>query len=99
VDPGIMHLKSYVTSLGRNTVIATKRYAKDVALRDLSVIIVPEGEEYAADTLTVGDTVIMPAGHPRALELVCKAGFRVVSMDMSEYEKCGGALTCLSLLL
>jgi dimethylargininase len=99
VDPRIMHLKSYVTSLGRNTVIATKRYAKHVALRGLSAIIVPEGEEYAADTLTVGDTVIMPVGRPRALELVRKAGFRIVSIDMSEFEKCGGALTCLSLLL
>ena len=99
VDPGIMHLKSYVTSLGRDTVIATKRYANHVALRGLSVITVPKDEEYAADTLTVGDTVIMPMGHPRALELVRKAGFKVVSLDMSEFEKCGGALTCLSLLL
>jgi dimethylargininase len=99
VDPGIMHLKSYVTSLGSKTVIATKRYAKHIALRGLSVIIVHEGDEYAADTLTVGDTVIMPAGHPRALELVRKAGFRAISLDMSEFEKCGGALTCLSLLL
>lgn len=99
VDPEIMHLKSYVTSLGRDTVISTKRYAKHMALAGLSVIVVPEGEEYAADTLTVGDTVIMPEGHPLAQELVCEAGFRVVSLDMSEFEKCGGALTCLSLLL
>jgi dimethylargininase len=97
-DPGIMHLKSYVTSLGRDTVISTKRYANHAALRGLSVITVPEGEEYAADTLTIGDTVIMPEGHPRASELVREAGFRVVSMGMSEFEKCGGALTCLSLL-
>jgi dimethylargininase len=99
VDPKIMHLKSHVTSLGRNTVIATRRYANHPALRDLSAIIVPESEEYAADTLTVGDTVIMPAGRPRASELVRRAGLRVVTLDMSEFEKCGGALTCLSLLV
>ena len=99
VDPRIMHLKSYVTSLGRNTVIATNRYSKHVALSGLSAIIVPEGEEYAADTLTIGDTVITPLGYPHASELVRKAGFRVIAIDVSEFEKCGGALTCLSLLL
>ena len=99
VDPRMMHLKSYVTSLGRNTVMVTKRFAEHVELRGMSTIIVPEGEEYAADTLTVGDTVLMPLGRPRASELVRKAGFKVISLDMSEFEKCGGALTCLSLLL
>jgi dimethylargininase len=99
VDPAIMHLKSYVTSLGGDTVIATDRYSGHSALKGLDTIFVPKGEEYAADTLTIGDTVIMPAGHSRAQEAVRKAGFRVVSLDMSEFEKCGGALTCLSLLL
>lgn len=98
-DPRIMHLKSYVTSLGGDTVIATKRFSEHPALMGMSKIIVPEGEEYAADTLTIGDTVLMPSGRPRSMELVRKAGFKVLAMDMSEFEKCGGALTCLSLLL
>jgi dimethylargininase len=80
-------------------VIATDRYSGHSALNGLNTIIVPKGEEYAADTLTIGDTVVMPEGHSRAQEAVRKAGFRVVSLDMSEFEKCGGALTCLSLLL
>lgn len=97
-DPEIMHLKSYMTCLGRDTVIASKRFSKHRALRGLSVIVVPDEEAYAADTLTVGDTVIMPARMPRSEALVREAGFEVVPLDVSEFEKCDGAVTCLSIL-
>jgi dimethylargininase len=97
-DPGIMHLKSYVTSLGGGRVIATKTYARHPALDGLDVLVIPEGEEYAADTLTVGDTVLMPAGYPRSHEMVRAAGYEVIPMDVGEIEKCDGALTCLSIL-
>jgi len=97
-DPGIMHLKSYVTSLGRGRVVATKKYSTNPALEGLEVLVIPDGEEYAADTLTVGDTVLMPAGYPRSHEMVREAGYEVIPMDVGEIEKCDGALTCLSIL-
>ena len=98
IDPEIMHLKSYVTYLGRNTAIASQRLSKHQALAGLSVIEVPDEEAYAADTLAVGDAVIMPAGMPKSEALVRKAGFEVVPFDVSEFEKCDGAVTCLSIL-
>jgi len=67
-------------------------------LAGMNVIIVPHGDEYAADTLTIDDTVLMPAGRERAHELVREAGFKVIALDMSEIEKCDGAMTCLSLI-
>ncbi|MEE8355510.1 MAG: arginine deiminase family protein [Candidatus Bathyarchaeia archaeon] len=97
-DPGIMHLKSYVTSLGRGRVVATRKYSTHPALEGLEVLVIPDGEEYAADTLTVGDTVLMPAGYPRSHEMVRAAGYEVIPMDVGEIEKCDGALTCLSIL-
>jgi len=97
-DPGIMHLKSYVTYLGRGVAIATEKYSRHPALEGLHILIPPEGEEYAADTLAVGDTVLMAEDHEAAHRLVRDAGFDVISMDVSEIEKCDGALTCLSIL-
>ena len=97
-DPEIMHLKSYVTSLGGGRVVATKKYSSHPALDGLDVLVIPEGEEYAADTLMVGDTVLMPAGYPRSHEMVREAGYEVIPMDVGEIEKCDGALTCLSIL-
>jgi dimethylargininase len=97
-DPGIMHLKSYVTSLGGGRVVATRKYSTHPALKGLEVLVIPDGEEYAADTLTVGDTVLMPAGYPRSHDMVRAAGYEVILMDVGEIEKCDGALTCLSIL-
>ncbi len=98
VDPEIMHLKSYVTYLGRDTVILSRRYVSHPALDGLKTVVVPDGEGYAADTLTIEDTVLMPASCPRAHELVRREGFKVIPLDMSEIEKCDGAMTCLSVL-
>ena len=97
-DPGIMHLKSYLTYLGKGIAIATEKYSRHPALEGLHILIPPEGEEYAADTLAVGDTVLMAQGHEEAQRLVRDAGFDVVPLDVSEIEKCDGALTCLSIL-
>ncbi|MCJ7464865.1 MAG: arginine deiminase family protein [Thermoplasmata archaeon] len=98
-DPSIVHLKSYVTYLGRDFVISMKRYSKHPTLKGFTVLVVPEDEGYAADTLTIGDTVLMARGRPKSQALVKDAGFDVVSLDVSEIEKCEGALTCLSLIL
>ena len=97
-DPEIMHLKSYVTSLGGGRVVATKKYSGHPALDGLDVLVIPEGEEYAADTLTVGETILMPAGYPSSHQMVREAGYEVIPMEVEEIEKCDGALTCLSIL-
>jgi len=97
-DPSIVHLKSYVTYIGRGIMIAAERYAGHRALRGFEVVVVPEGEEYAADTLAIGDTVLMPSGLPRAHEAVRELGFDVVPLEVSEFEKCEGAITCLSII-
>jgi len=97
-DSSIMHLKSYVTCLNGDTVIASRRFSKHPALAGLTVVTVPDKEAYAADTLTVGSTVLMPAGMPESAALVKAAGFEVIPVDVGEFEKCDGAVTCLSIL-
>jgi dimethylargininase len=97
-DKEIMHLKSYITSLGNDKVIVTKKYSNHPIFEGIERLVIPSGEEYAADTLTIGDTVLMPTGYPRSHEMVRKAGYKVILMKIGEIEKCDGALTCLSIL-
>ena len=98
IDPSIVHLKSYVTYLSNDTMITTRAYANHPALKGFTVLIVPDDEWYAANTLAIEDTVLMPKGRPRAHAIVGEASFNVVPMDVGEFEKYEGALTCLSLL-
>jgi len=97
-DPYIVHLKSHVTYLSGKTIVCRKSYADHPALEGYELLIVDDNEAYAANTLTIGNVVIMPAGFERTAETVSEAGYEVICLDVSEFEKCEGALTCLSIL-
>ena len=94
----VLHLKSACTYLGENYVITSKGHFNMRHLRDYNKIIVPKGEEYAADCLAVNGTVLMAKGYPKTRRLIEKEGFSVKELDMSEFRKGEGALTCLSIL-
>jgi dimethylargininase len=96
-DLGIMHIKSHVTYLDRNTILVNPRYYDDPVLEPYSKIVLPNDESHSANTLTIGEVVIMSARHIKTSRLVKDAGFDVIQLDMNEFEKCDGALTCLSI--
>jgi dimethylargininase len=64
----------------------------------LKKIVVPKGEEYAADCLAINGTILIAKGYPRTEKLVEKEGFSVETLEMSEFHKGEGALTCLSIV-
>jgi len=97
-DSRIIHLKSHVTYLGEDTFATTRRYAQHPLLLDYTKILIPDHEAYAANTLTCNGSVLMPKGHIDSIQLLKDAGFDVLPHDVSEFEKCEGALTCLSIL-
>ena len=95
----VLHLKSACTYLGNGVVILSKGCFDTKVLQGLGKIFVPKGEEYAADCLAVNGTVLIAKGHAETRKLVEKEGFRVEELEISEFRKGDGALTCLSILL
>ncbi|MCJ7424919.1 arginine deiminase family protein [Candidatus Bathyarchaeota archaeon] len=95
----VLHLKSACTYLGNGVVILSKGCFDTSILQGLGKIIVPRGEEYAADCLAVSGTVLIARDHAETRKLVEKEGFRVEELEMSEFRKGDGALTCLSIIL
>ncbi|OLS28715.1 MAG: N(G),N(G)-dimethylarginine dimethylaminohydrolase [Candidatus Heimdallarchaeota archaeon AB_125] len=94
----IVHLKSYIKYLGKETVITTADYKNHPLLKNLKLVIIPKEEYYSINCLPVADTVIMSDKYSFAKKAVLDAGFDVVSLNMSEFEKCQASLTCLSIL-
>lgn len=94
----VLHLKSACTYLGSKYVVLAKRHFNTNLLQDLRKIVVPKGEEYAADCLAINGTVLIAEGYPRTKKLVEKEGFSVEVLEMSEFRKGEGALTCLSIV-
>jgi len=95
---GVLHLKSACTYLGGNYVVMAEGFFETDLLRNYGKIVVPKGKEYAADCLAVNGTVLVAKGYPETHRLIEKAGFSAREMDVSEFRKGDGALTCLSIL-
>jgi dimethylargininase len=95
----VLHLKSACTYLGNEVVILSRGCFDTNVLQGLGKIIVPREEEYAADCLAVNETVLMAKGHAETKRVVEKEGFQVEELEISEFRKGDGALTCLSIIL
>lgn len=98
-DPAVMHLKSHVSHIRDGTVLVTRAFAGKPAFAGEERLIVPLGEDYAANVLSVNGTVLMPKGFPRTKALLEEEGVDVIVLEMTEFPKCDGAMTCLSILL
>lgn len=92
-----LHLKTDINVVAENTVLASKALAARPEFSEYRVITVPEDEAYAANSLLVNQTLLVPKGFPRTLELVQGLGPKVRIVDTSEFRKMDGGLTCLSL--
>src|SRR5262249_11424456 len=87
-----LHLKSAVTALPDVTVVGCEPLVYDPA-RWRSSLPVPE-EGGAHVVLLDGSTVLMSSRAPATRALFESRGLRVVGVDISEYEKLEGCVTC-----
>jgi dimethylargininase len=93
----VLHLKSAITALPDGTIIAA-----DPSLLDTAPLprLQPVPEEAGSHVVPLGgDTVLMAASAPRTAELLAGGGLDVVTVDIGEFEKLEGCVTCLSVLV
>lgn len=98
---GILHLKSGIAFIGDNAgdrrMVVIDALAEHPALQQFDLIRVAPSDDYAANCVRVNDHVLMASGFP-LLEAELRAlGYAVMPLDMSEYQKMDGGLSCLSL--
>jgi dimethylargininase len=94
---GLLHLKSGLASLGDKTLVVIEALAKREEFRGYDLIRVEPGEEYAANCIEVNGLVLMAAGYPcLKTKLRDELDYAAASLDMSEFQKMDGGLSCLS---
>jgi dimethylargininase len=94
-----LHLKTSVSALGNHLLIIQPSRVDTEPFNGLEWIEVDENEAYAANCLAVGDHVILPAGFPKLEQHIQEHGFSTLPVDMGEFQKADGGVTCLSLLI
>jgi dimethylargininase len=93
----ILHLKSGIAYLGNNRLAVTESFAGLQQFSDYELVRLAPGEEYAANCVVINDSILIAAGF-RAFEHTLKSlGYRTLPLDMSEFQKLDGGLSCLSL--
>jgi dimethylargininase len=93
-----LHLKSAVTYVGRDTLLANRAWLHTKPFSGFEWIDVAPEEPHAANSLAIGGTVIFPASFPRTRARLEARGFHVTPLDISELQKAESGLTCSSLL-
>jgi dimethylargininase len=93
----ILHLKSGISYIGNNTIVAMEEMAGNELFRNYEVIRVSTEESYAANCVRVNERVLVAAGYVHLTAELADRGFNPLVLDMSEFQKMGGGLSCLSL--
>ncbi|MDN7242321.1 arginine deiminase family protein [Planococcus sp. N028] len=91
------HLKTGIAYLGNNTVAVSGEFVDHPAFDKYEKIIVPSEEEYSANCIKVNDYVIVPKGFDGTVQKLADAGYQTIELEMSEFQKHDGGLSCLSL--
>ena len=95
--PGALHLKTAIALVDEDAVLATRACAEAGIVEDMRVIVVPDGEEAAANALRVNDVVLVGSRFPRTIDLLDAHGFAVVPLDTREIGLIDAGLSCMSL--
>ncbi len=93
----LLHLKTGIAWLGDGRLLATADLPRWRALDAYEIVRVPDAERYAANALRVNDHVLVASGYPETRAAIESLGFPVITLDMSEFRKLDGGLSCLSL--
>lgn len=94
-----LHLKSAATHVPPNFLVANPAWVDVSLFGNLVVIPVDEKEPGAANTLTLDHTTLVSASFPKTDARLRTAGIKTRAVDISEFEKAEGGLTCLALFV
>ena len=93
----MLHLKSGVSYLENNIMLVCGEFIDNKAFKKYNRIVIDEDECYAANSLWINGKVLVPEGFPKTRGKIEKAGFETIPVDVSEFRKVDGGLSCLSL--
>lgn len=95
--PDVLHFKTDCGLIDDNMIITTERLASGGCFDGYDILLVPEGEEPAANMIRYNDHILMAEGFPKTESMLKAQGFNVIALGNSECAKIDGGMSCLSL--
>jgi dimethylargininase len=93
----VLHLKTGLAYLENNNLVACGEFVSKSEFKKFKLIEIDEKESYATNCIWVNNKVIVSSGFPNAKSTIENAGYKTIEVDVSEFQKLDGGLSCLSL--
>ena len=93
----MLHLKSGVAYLENNNMVVSGEFIDNPEFKNFNLIKIDDDEKYAANCVWINNYVFVAKGYPKTKQSIEKAGYETIELDMSEFRKLDGGLSCLSL--
>lgn len=93
----MLHLKSGVAYLEENNLVVTGEFINNADFDKFDKIVIDSNEQYSANCLWLNGNVFVADGYIKTIQAIKSAGFKTIVLDMSEFRKLDGGLSCLSL--
>jgi len=94
---GLLHLKSGLAYLGDGRLAVIEALAGRAEFRGRDLVTVSSDEQYVANCVRVNEHILVAADYPAFADKLTQLGYRTMTLDMSEFQKMDGGLSCLSL--
>ncbi|ARK32339.1 dimethylarginine dimethylaminohydrolase family protein [Halalkalibacter krulwichiae] len=91
------HLKTGIAYLQNNLIVVAGEFVDHPDFEHYDKIVVSDSDEYSANCILVNDYVIIPKGYEETNRKINEAGYETIELEMSEFQKQDGGLSCLSL--
>jgi dimethylargininase len=92
-----LHLKTGVTCVAEQTLLAAGEFVSHPEFSALTILPVTGEETGAANCIHLNGRILMPAGFPKTRQFLAEREAQIIEVDISEFAKLDGGLTCLSL--
>jgi len=93
----VLHLKTGVVYLDRSTLVSAGEFNDKFEFEKFNHIQVDPTEQYAANCVWINGKVLVAEGYPLTRKKIESTGYETIALEMSEFRKLDGGLSCLSL--
>lgn len=94
---GVLHLKTECSLLDEETILVTRRMEQSGIFDGFRKVVVPDGEEPAANVVRINESVLVSSRYQGTIEILDQDGYSVVPLKTMEIEKIDAGLSCMSL--
>ena len=92
-----LHLKSTVSYLENHNLVVIGELCDKTEFAEFKQLRIEQAEAYAANCVWINNSVLVPVDYPQSTEMIQALGYSVIELDVSEFRKLDGGLSCLSL--